>query len=59
MAKISTDHTNVKDMSVTSCKTYKEFVEGHKETLNYLLRFGSPIEQAKAGLLMDLGEGVL
>lgn len=57
MATDNTTHTN--DLHVTSGKTYADFVEGHKTTLNWLLQFGSPIERAKAAVLIDLAEGVL
>jgi len=51
------DRKNGIDSTVTS--TYTAFVEGHKTTLEYMLKFGSPMEQAKAGILIDLAGGLI
>lgn len=56
MANLSITTTNTNELHVTS---YTTFVESHKTTLEYLLRFGSPIEQAKATVLIDLAAGVI
>jgi hypothetical protein len=36
---------------------FKNFVKSHQATLEYLQRFGNPLERAKAGILMELAAG--
>lgn len=46
------DHVTLVDSA--TAKAIAEFVRGHRETLNYLVRFGSPIEKAKADLFLQI-----
>jgi hypothetical protein len=51
--------TNQKNDSCNAPVDITEFVKSHQATLDYLSRFGSPIERAKANTLLKLSFGGL
>ncbi|HEY3361828.1 MAG TPA: hypothetical protein VGK06_08405 [Methanosarcina sp.] len=53
-----TNGSNANQNAASATCDFAQFVENHRATLDYLTQFGTPLDRAKAAILLKLASGV-